>query len=264
MRNVSTIIRPDGRATITLSRPEVHNAFDDALIAELTASFEHAAASASVRAVVLESEGPSFSAGADLGWMRRMAGYSDADNRRDALALARLMHVIDRCPKPVVAVVQGAAFGGGVGLVAACDMAIAAESAVFCLSEVRLGLVPAVISPYVAGAIGERACRRYFLTAERFSAAEAHRLGLVHVVAAAGELHDVRDHLLRALGEGGPQAQAAAKELVRAVTHPAPGTDLLTWTAARIAEVRASDEAREGLSAFLEKRSPAWRSAGEG
>jgi methylglutaconyl-CoA hydratase len=214
--------------------------------------------------VVLEEEGPSFSAGADLGWMRRMAGNSDEDNRRDALALARLMHVIDRCPKPVVAVVQGAAYGGGVGLIAACDIAIAGEGAIFCLSEVRLGLIPAVISPYVAGAIGERACRRYFLTAERFSAEEARRLGLVHVVAAARELHDVRDRMLQALGEGGPRAQAAAKELLRAVVHPAPGTDVAAWTAGRIAEVRASDEAREGVAAFLEKRLPAWTRTGEG
>lgn len=249
-------------AYITLNRADRHNAFDDALISSLTDAFETAGADESVRAVVLAASGPSFSAGADLGWMKRMAGYSQGENLRDARALARLMRTIDRCPKPVVAAVQGAAYGGGVGLVAACDIAIAADTAGFCLSEVKLGLIPAVISPYVIAAIGERASRRYFLTAERFAADEAHRLGLVHRVVAADALAAAVADTLARLAEGGPAAQAAAKELIAGVTRPEPGVDVLDWTAQRIAAVRASDEGREGVGAFLEKRKPRWRMPG--
>lgn len=255
----AVLSRRDGRvAFITLNRADRHNAFDDALIGDLTAAFETAGADEQVRAVVLDATGPSFSAGADLGWMKRMAGYSQEENLRDARALARLMRTIDRCPKPVVAAVQGAAYGGGVGLVAACDIAVAAEGASFCLSEVKLGLIPAVISPYVIATMGERACRRYFLTAERFSAAEAHRLGLVHEVVPADGLGDAVAAILKRLADGGPAAQAAAKELIAGVTRPEPGADVLDWTAGRIAAVRASDEGREGLTAFLEKRKPRW------
>ncbi|HLS81213.1 MAG TPA: enoyl-CoA hydratase/isomerase family protein [Steroidobacter sp.] len=261
MSSVQVEYAEDGRATIRLARPERHNAFDDVVIAELTEAFSRASSAANVRWIVLESTGPSFSAGADLAWMRRMADYSEADNQRDAYALANLMRIIDTCPRPVVAVVQGAAYGGGVGLIAACDIAVAAETATFSLSEVRLGLIPAAISPYVAAAIGARACRRYFLTAERFSAAEAHRLGLVHEVAPADGLLEARDRLLAALSDGGPQAQAAAKELVAGVIHRAPDESLARWTAARIAEIRASDEGREGVSAFLERRKPAWKAS---
>lgn len=250
------------QARITLRRPERHNAFDDVVIADLTAAFEQAAAHADVRCVVLESTGPSFSAGADLDWMRRMADYSDEQNRRDALALARLMQTVDACPKPVLAVVQGAAYGGGVGLVAACDIAIAADTAVFALTEVRLGLIPAAISPYVIAAIGARACRRYFLTAERFSAAQALALGLVHEVVPAGRLHEARDRVLAAIAEGGAQAQAAAKDLIRVVAGRKPDADLTSWTAERIAAIRASAEGREGVRAFLEKRRPSWRDPG--
>lgn len=244
--------------TITLNRAEKHNAFDDALIAVLTDAFVEAGNDPAVRVVVLESTGPSFSAGADLGWMKRMAGYSAEENLRDARALARLMAVIDRCPKPVLGMVQGPAYGGGVGLVACCDIAVAAEPAIFCLSEVRLGLMPAAISPYVIAAMGARACRRYFLTAEHFDSATALRLGLVHEVVAATELSSARDRLVAALLAGGPQAVAAAKDLIVTVLGAAPGHDLAEETARRIAALRASDEGREGVDAFLDKRKPAW------
>jgi methylglutaconyl-CoA hydratase len=249
-------------ARISLQRPERHNAFDDVVIADLTAAFEQAGAHPGVRCVVLESSGPSFSAGADLGWMRVSADYSDEENRRDALALARLMRTVDACPKPVIAVVQGAAYGGGVGLVAACDIAIAADTAQFSLSEVRLGLIPAAISPYVIAAIGARACRRYFLTAERFTAARALELGLVHEVVPAAQLHEARDRMLATLAEGGPQAQVAAKELIRLVSGRKPDAELSQWTADRIASIRASAEGREGVRAFLEKRRAVWRDPG--
>ena len=247
------------QACISLRRPERHNAFDDVVIADLTEAFERAAAHSSVRCVVLESTGPSFSAGADLDWMRRMADYSDEENRRDALALARLMQTVDACPKPVLAVVQGAAYGGGVGLVAACDITIAADTAMFGLTEVRLGLIPAAISPYVIAAIGARACRRYFLTGERFPAARALALGLVHEVVPADRLHEARDRILTAIAEGGAQAQAAAKDLIRVVAGRKPDDELAQWTADRIAAIRASEEGREGVRAFLEKRRPTWR-----
>jgi len=248
----------DGVATVTLNRPDRHNAFDDALIARLTRAFEDLGADPAVRAVVLAAEGRSFSAGADLGWMQRMAGYSEAENLADARALGRLMHVLNDLPKPTVALVQGAAIGGGVGLVAACDIAIAAEPAVFALSEVRLGLVPAVISPFVVQAIGARAARRYFLTAERFDAATARDLGLVHRVVPAADLAAEGRQVLARLAEGGPTAQAAAKRLIFDVMDRPPA-DVLDDTARLIAEIRASDEGREGVAAFLEKRKPAWR-----
>lgn len=258
LASVTTAFGADGRATISLSRPERHNVFDDTVVGELTDAFSKASAAPDVRWIVLESSGKSFSAGADLDWMRRMADYSSADNQRDAYALANLMRVIDTCPRPVLAVVQGAAYGGGVGLIAACDIAIAADTATFALSEVSLGLIPAAISPYVVAAIGARACRRYFITAERFSAAEAHRLGLVHEVVSADRLCEARDRILAALAAGGPMAQTAAKELIGAVAHRAPDETLTRWTAARIADIRASKEGREGVTAFLERRKPAW------
>lgn len=258
MANVTTDIAADGRATVTLNRPERHNAFDDTVIAELTATFESLSTAAEVRWIVLESTGASFSAGADLEWMRRMADCSDDANQRDAYALANLMRVIDACPKPVIALVQGAVYGGGVGLVAACDMAIAVDSATFCLSEVRLGLIPAAISPYVVAAMGARACRRYFLSAERFAAQEAYRLGLVHEVVPPDELSVARDRLLAALSNGGPKAQAAAKQLIATVAHHVADEPLARWTANSIAAIRASQEGREGVQAFLERRKPSW------
>lgn len=258
MSNVHVESSPGGLATITLCRPERHNAFDDILIAELTRSFEEAGANPAIRSVMLRAKGASFSAGADLEWMKRMASYSPEENRRDALGLATLLATINDCPKPVIASVQGSAFGGGAGLVAACDIAIAADTAFFSFSEARLGLIPAVISPYVVEAIGSRACRRYFLTAERFSAAEAKRIGLVHETVPLAELPAACSHMLDRLAECGPAAQREAKALIRAVSRPAEGVDVTTWTAERIADIRASDEGREGITAFLEKRPAKW------
>lgn len=243
---------------ITMNRPDRHNAFDDALIKEMTEAFDAAAVDTEVRAVVLQAAGKSFSAGADLNWMKRMAEYDHAQNLADAKALAALMHAIDTCPKPVLGVVQGAAYGGGVGLVACCDIAIASAEAKFCLSEVKLGLIPAVISPYVVRAMGYRAARRYFLTAEVFGAAKAESLGLVHEAVPAAQLGELRDGLLKAITANGPAAMAAAKELARRAGEDALDEPLRHWTASRIAEIRASGEGREGVRAFLEKRKPAW------
>lgn len=250
----------NGRATVTLNRPEIHNAFDDALIAQLTETFEALGQRADVRAVVLAANGKSFSAGADLGWMRRMAGYSEAENRADAEQLARLIHVLDAMPKPTVARVQGAAIGGGVGLVAACDVAIASETASFALSEVRLGLIPAVISPYVIGAIGPRQARRYMLTAERFDAAEAKRIGLVHDAVPAANLDGAVDAVVAALLLGGPEAVRESKALARDVGG-SPDDATRADTARRIARLRASPEGKEGVSSFLEKRKPRWQAS---
>lgn len=243
-------------ARIALTRSAKHNAFDDALIAQLTGAFEQLGEDPAVRVIVLAAAGKSFSAGADLNYMARMAEYGREDNLTDARALGRLMHVIDACPKPTVARVQGAAIGGGVGLVACCDIAVGTARASFCLSEVKLGLIPAVIGPFVVQAIGARAARRYFLTAERFDADTAHRLGLLHeVVAEEADLDPAIDRLIAALLAGGPAAQAAAKDLIRAVAFAPPDT-VAEATATRIADRRASAEGREGLAAFLEKRSP--------
>jgi methylglutaconyl-CoA hydratase len=256
--HILTETRENGVAIVTLNRADVHNAFNDAVIADMTDALRRLGEDDKVRAVVLRAEGKSFSAGADLGWMQRMAGYGHAENLRDAGALAELMRVLNFLPKPTVARVQGAAFGGGVGLVACCDIAIASDAAAFSLSEVRLGLIPAVISPYVVAAIGERAARRYFLTAERFDAAEALRLGLVHQVVPADQLDAAVDDILARLSEGGPAAQRAAKNLIFAVAHRPVDAGLIHDTAERIATIRASSEGREGLAGFLEKRKPAW------
>ena len=245
-------------ATVRLNRPDKHNAFDEYLISELTQAFRDLASDAAVRVVVLAANGQSFSAGADLDWMKRMSAMGRTDNERDAMALADLMEAIDRCPKPVVGVIQGAAFGGGVGLVACCDIAIATSSASFCLSEVRLGLIPAVISPYVAAAIGPRACRRYFLTAERFDAATAAKLGLIQRVVEPEALEAARDETIKQLLNGGPAAQLAAKDLIRRVAGAPIDDTLRRDTAARIADARASAEGKEGIAAFLEKRKPNW------
>ncbi|CAK0757144.1 methylglutaconyl-CoA hydratase [Azospirillaceae bacterium] len=246
-------------ATVTLNRPAVHNAFNEQVIAALTQTLARLGADPTVRAVVLRANGKSFSAGADLDWMQRMAGCGHAENVADAEALAGLLHTLDTLPQPTLALVQGPAYGGGVGLVAACDIALAVDSAVFSLSEVRLGLIPAVISPYVIAAIGPRAARRWFLTAERFSALEAHRLGLVHEVVPAAMLEAAGRKILERLAEGGPQAQAAAKALIRAVAFQPPSPALRRDTAERIAACRATPEGREGVAAFLDKRAPAWR-----
>ena len=247
-----------GRATITLNRPEMHNAFDDTLISALTGELKRLERDKSVRVVMLAARGKSFSSGADLNWMRRMADYSFEENLTDAMALAELMKTLANLAKPTIAMVQGAAIGGGVGLVACCDIAIASENVSFCLSEVKLGLIPAVISPYVAAAIGSRATRRYFLTAERFNAAEAYRLGLVHEVVKSEELDARVEQLSHLLLQNGPYAMASVKALVTEVALSYLDDDLIADTAERIAEIRASDEGREGLSAYLEKRKPNW------
>lgn len=247
-----------GVATVTLDRPALHNAFDDALIAALTDALRSLGRDEAVRVVVLAARGKSFSAGADLDWMRRTAGYSREENLRDAEALAALMRTLDGLPRPTVAVVQGPAYGGGVGLVACCDVAVASTAATFCLSEVRLGLAPAVISPYVVAAIGPRAARRYALTAERFDAAEARRLGLVHEAVAPEALEAAAGRIVAALLACGPRAVAAAKSLLARVARAPLDDGLVAETAERIAALRASEEGREGLSAFLEKRTPGW------
>ncbi len=251
-----------GIATVTLNRPEMHNAFDDSLIPLLKKELRRLESDPRVRVVLLAGSGKSFSAGADLHWMQRMAGYSPQQNLDDALDLAELMLILDRLAKPTIALVQGAAIGGGVGLAAACDIVLASESASFCLSEVRLGLIPAVISPYVVRAMGGRAARRYFLTAERFSAAEALRCGLVHeLVPAAGLVQRGRELAGRLL-QNAPGAQAAAKQLIRKVEAPLDET-LIQLTAEWIAELRSAPEGREGVGAFLEKRQPAWARGSE-
>lgn len=247
-------------ARVTLNRPEVHNAFDDRLIQELTGIFERLAGDRTVRAVLLGANGRSFSAGADLNWMKRTAGYTEAQNLEDARRLAHMLRVLDGMPQPTVGLVQGAAYGGGVGLVACCDIAVAVPEAVFSLSEVRLGLLPAAISPYVVAAIGPRQARRYFLTAERFDAGEALRIGLVHQIAAREDLEAAGSRLLAALGDGGPQAQAASKRLIARVSAGPIDDAMVEDTAGRIAGLRAGAEGREGIAAFLEKRPPAWRS----
>jgi methylglutaconyl-CoA hydratase len=247
----------NGVGTVVMDRPDRHNAFDEHVIAELTAGFARLGADDSVRAVVLRGAGKSFSAGADLDWMRRMAAYDEAANLADARALAALMRTIDTLPKPTVALVHGAAYGGGVGLVACCDIAIATEAAAFSLSEVKLGLIPAVISPYVVRAIGARAARRYFLTAERFDAVEARRLGLVHELVAGDGLEEAARLVLAALRGNGPAAVRAAKDLVAAVAGKAPA-EVEDDCARRIAAIRAGDEGKEGVAAFLEKRKPSW------
>jgi methylglutaconyl-CoA hydratase len=248
----------DKVATVTLNRPDVRNAFDQAAIAELALAFDQLGRDEMVRAVVLAANGPAFCAGADLNWMKKMAGYSDAENYEDALLLADMLRTIYLCPKPVVAKVQGDCYAGGVGLAAACDILVAAEEASFCLSETRLGLIPATISPYVIKAMGENAARRYFLTAERFSAHEAHRIGFAHEVVAADTLDAKVAAIVKALAANSPHAVGQAKVLVREIAGQ-PVTDaLLADTAARIALIRASMEGREGVASFLEKRKPSW------
>ena len=244
---------------VTMNRPERHNAFDDALIRSLTETLRSMEAEDGIRVVVLSGAGRSFSAGADLNWMRRMAGFSKDENQRDAMGLGALMRTLAHLRKPTIARVQGAAYGGGVGLVACCDIAVAAQEATFALSEAKLGLIPAVISPYVIAAIGERAARRYFVTAERFDAAEAWRLGLVHELAATeGDLDEKVGLVVDALLACGPVAQREAKELIRAVSGRPVTSELIQDTAERIAKIRSSPEGREGVAAFLEKRRPAW------
>ncbi len=247
-----------GITSVILNRPEQHNAFDDTMIIELIELFGKLEQDDQVRVLVLRAAGKSFSAGADLNWMRRMADYDLAQNVDDASQLAELMRRLNCFPKPTIALVQGAAYGGGVGLIACCDIAIASQAAIFCLSEVKLGLIPAVISPYVIEAIGARAARRFMLTAERFSAEQACRIGLVHEVVEAQELDARLDSIVEFLLAAGPAAQAAVKDLIRRVSNKPVDGELIQHNAQRIAQIRASSEAREGLEAFLEKRKPKW------
>lgn len=245
-------------ATVTLNAPEKHNAFDDETIAALHDSFSALASNAEVRAVVLASEGKSFSAGADLNWMKAMAGYDYARNETDARALADMLHALYSLPQPTIARVQGAAFGGGVGLVSCCDIAIASSAASFCLSEVKLGLIPATISPYVIRAMGERAARRYSMSAERFDATTALQLGLVSQVVEADALSATVTALCETLCANGPQAVRAAKQLVADIAGQPIDETMLADTSRRIAAIRVSPEGQEGLGAFLNKRPPAW------
>ncbi|CEJ96471.1 Methylglutaconyl-CoA hydratase (EC 4.2.1.18) [Caballeronia glathei] len=245
-------------ARVTLDRPDVRNAFDDATIVELTAAFRALDDDATVRAIVLAASGPAFCAGADLNWMKRMAGYSDTENRADALGLATMLNTIYACKKPVIARVQGDAYAGGMGLVAACDIAVSADTANYCLSEARLGLMPATIAPYVIRAMGARAAHRYFVSAERFDAAEALRIGFVHQVVKADQLDATVDALAAAIAANSPNAVAECKRLVVDLADKAIDEVLIADTADRIARIRASDEGREGVRSFLEKRKPSW------
>jgi methylglutaconyl-CoA hydratase len=248
-----------GVGIVTLNKPERHNAFDDTMIAELADAFDKMGGDDAVRLVVISSTGKSFCAGADLNWMQRAAQFSLEENRRDAGELAEMLLRVADCPKPVIARVQGPAYGGGVGLVAACDMAVATFDTKFALTEVKLGLIPAVISPHVIAAIGERAARRYMLTAEAFSAAEAYRLGLIHeMVPDDTALDEVVGEWVEALLKNGPRALAECKALIRSVANRPLGPKVVDYTVDRIANVRVSPEGQEGLGAFLQKRKPNW------
>jgi methylglutaconyl-CoA hydratase len=247
-----------GIARVALNRPDVHNAFDEALIAELTQVVRTIDADAGIRVLVLEGRGKSFCAGADLNWMKKMAAYSHAENLADANALTTMLSALHNMSKPTLARVHGAAYGGGVGLVACCDIAIGTPQATFALSETRLGLIPAAISPYVVEAIGARAARRYFLSAERFGAEVATSLGLLHEVVPEPDLDAAIERIVAALLDAGPQAQSEAKLLIRAVAHRPIDQGVIGDTAKRIARVRATPEGKEGVAAFLAKRKPAW------
>ncbi|MEQ3637027.1 enoyl-CoA hydratase/isomerase family protein [Alcanivorax sp.] len=245
-------------ARITLDNPNKRNAFDDTIIASLTEAFKQAGSDDSVRVVVLQAAGKHFSAGADLNWMRAMGKLDAKQNQQDALRMATLMQAIDQCAKPVIARVQGAAFGGALGLICAADMAVAADNARFCLSEVKLGIVPAVISPYVVRAMGARQANRFFMTAEVIPAERAQQIGIVHEVVSEDALDSTVDGLIDALLAGGPQAQVEARALIARVSDGPINDAMLNDTASFIARLRTGDEGQEGLSAFLEKRSPNW------
>ena len=260
MAEDTVLLAADGPvATITLNRPRAHNAFDDALIARLTRTLEALAARDDVRVVVLAGRGKSFCAGADLVHMKKAAAYSMEENIADARALARLLTVLDGLPRPTVALVHGPAYGGGVGLVSACDIALAAEAASFALTEVRLGLIPGVISPFVIRAIGNAHARRFMLTGERFGADTARRIGLVHEVVPAEELEARGAAVIEMLLRGSPDAHRRAKDLIASVSGRPIDAALADEVARRIAASRASDEGKEGIAAFLEKRAPRWR-----
>lgn len=252
-------IQRDGTvARVFLNRPEMRNAFNDAVIAELSAAFAALGQDTRLRAIVLGGHGKAFCAGADLSWMRAMADYSWEQNRADAQALADMLYTIWRCPVPVVGRIHGDCYAGGVGLAAVCDVLVASDAAAFCLSEAKLGLLPGTISPYVIRALGEQASRRYFVTAERFSAAQAHALGFVHELCSAEALDAKVDEIVAALRANGPMALRACKQLVQDVAGVPVDEALRGETARRIADIRASDEGREGVQSFLNKRKPSW------
>ena len=257
-KKVTLIIDRRGIATVTLNNEEKHNAFDDMMIGELTETFEHVANNDNVRVMVLSANGKSFSAGADLNWMKRISQYAYKENLADASALANMLKTLNFMPKPTIARVQGAAFGGAVGLVSCCDIAVASVHASFCLSEVKIGLIAATISPYVIAAIGSRAARRYFNTAEKFDALMAKDLGLVSEVVGAEQLDSSINTLLDALLRNSPAALKASKQLVFDIAGREINTGLIQETSKRIAAIRVSPEGQEGLTAFLEKRPAEW------
>ncbi|MFM7704067.1 MAG: enoyl-CoA hydratase/isomerase family protein [Rubrivivax sp.] len=253
-------IRIESRvARVWLNRPEVHNAFNDRVIAELTDAFTRLGAEPGLRAIVLGGHGKAFCAGADLNWMKSMAGYGWEDNRADAQRLADMLWAVYACPLPVVGRLQGDCYAGGMGLAAACDVLVAAEGIHFCLSEARLGLLPATISPYVIRAMGEQQARRWFVTAERFTAAQAREMGFVHACVPADSLDTAVEAIVQALVDNGPAAVKACKRLVQDVAGQLVTPELRAETARRIADIRASEEGREGVQAFLQRREPAWR-----
>jgi methylglutaconyl-CoA hydratase len=249
-----------GVARVMLDRPEVRNAFDDALIATLTSVLRELDADEAVRAVVLGGNGPAFCAGGDLNWMKRMSGYTYEQNLADARGLAGMLRTLDRMAKPTIARVHGPAYAGGIGLVAACDIAVGVPEAKFCLSEAKIGLSPATISPYVVRVMGERMARRYFLSAEVFDGTEAHRVGLLSHLSPSENLDGEIDEILKNLLQGGPQAMAKIKDLIRRVSTGPVDDAMIEDTATRIAEIRATPEGKEGVASFLEKRKPSWRS----
>ncbi|MEY4693825.1 MAG: 1,4-Dihydroxy-2-naphthoyl-CoA synthase [Pseudomonadota bacterium] len=253
-----TVSLQDGVQTLTLSRPDVRNAFNDEVIAELKNAFIAVAQNPQVLCVVLAAEGPAFCAGADLNWMRRMADYTHAENLADAGELAAMLKAIYTCPQPTIARVQGDVYAGGLGLVAACDMVVSVDTAHYCLSEVKLGLIPATISPYVIRAMGARAAHRYFLTAERFDAHEAHRVGLVHEVVPPDALDSQVDEWVQALLKASPNALRACKKLLHDVAEREINDPLIRQTVECIADIRASSEGKEGVQSFLQKRKPGW------
>ncbi len=256
--SVQVSIDERGVATVLLDRPERHNAFDENMIAELTRSFESLAGNAKIKLMILRSNGKNFSAGADLDWMKRMANYSHEENLRDANLLAKMLHTLNYLPFPTIARVQGAAMGGGAGLVCCCDIAIASDRASFAFSEAKLGLIPATISPYVIQSIGAQAARRYFLTAERFDAHRALQLGMISECMDENGIDAEIEKLVQAILANSADAVTAAKQLVFDVENQEVNQGLIQMTSERIAEIRASEEGKEGLAAFLEKRKPAW------
>lgn len=244
--------------TLTLNRPDLHNAFNEEVIALLTQKLKEADVDPNIRVIILAANGKSFCAGADLNWMRKMAQYTYEENIADAKALAELMRTLYELSKPTIALVQGAAYGGGVGLVACCDIAIACDTSTFCFSEVKLGLVPAVISPYIISAMGKHAAQRYFLTAEVFDAYEAHRLHLIHAITNAEQLVDTGNNIAETLLKNSPQAKSITKKLLREINMPIVNEKIIDATVKYIANTRVSTEGQEGLNAFLEKRKPIW------